>query len=457
MKPVVVTRLPNDATSCREWRAAFLASISRIDLSKTDVLVKWATNAMEGRGKAFRNSLQSSDDFIMLNKHIAAELIKPEVLSTNVELAHEITSWVEGCAARAEGPKGTPLLNLIISYYETGLDRAVALGQMHLLNLQLEGKGIKELEEFVKKVSYVLHGLKTSDRPSPKTMFEWLWHQIKGLNILRRITDKVREPSQRSKKRSFDWIWTQIAEELRERRHDMNYENVVKGLRGSPPHQLALALTATGEKQTKTPKQKKTAAVAQPATPGPVTTQSARRHHAHCILQAFCKFGDRCHNHHTGDPESDVARKAYSDFLKANPKGGESAKGSGKQPGKGKNKNDGKGKKGDTKGTKGGSTAPAAAAAASSTVTITEVEGKQVQKAWQSFCQFCDMFLKLSIPVLATLISSITNSYEQIGRKQRLQWFTLRFRTLRSTHWSSWGTLVLPMTLEVSGHCKTKV
>ena len=33
------------------------------------------------------------------------ELIKPEVLSTNVELAHEITSWVEGCAARAEGPK----------------------------------------------------------------------------------------------------------------------------------------------------------------------------------------------------------------------------------------------------------------------------------------------------------------------------------------------------------------
>ena len=141
LKSVVVTRLPSDAPSCREWRAAFLASISRIDLSKTDVLVKWATHAMEGSGKVFRDSLQASEDFIMLNKHIAAELIKTEVLSTNVELAHEITSWVEGCAARAEGPKGTPLLNLIISYYETGLDRAVALGQMHLLNLQLEGKG----------------------------------------------------------------------------------------------------------------------------------------------------------------------------------------------------------------------------------------------------------------------------------------------------------------------------
>ena len=169
-------------------------------------------------------------------------------------------------------------------------------------------------------MSYVLHGLKTSDRPSPKTMFEWLWHQIKGLNILRRITDKVRESSQRSKKRSFDWIWIQIAEELRERRHDMNYENVVKGLRGSPPHQLAL--TASGEKQTKTPKQKKIAAGAQPATPGTVTTQSAKKTPCALHTAGFCKFGDRCRNHHTGDPGSDVARKAYSDFLKANPKWG---------------------------------------------------------------------------------------------------------------------------------------
>ena len=87
---------------------------------------------------------------------------------------------VEGCAARAEGPKGTRLLNLIISCYETGLDRAVALGQMHLLNLQLEGKGAKDPEEFVKKVNHVIHGLKFADRPSPKTMIEWLRHQIKA-------------------------------------------------------------------------------------------------------------------------------------------------------------------------------------------------------------------------------------------------------------------------------------
>ena len=200
----------------------------------------------------------------------------------------------------------------------------------------------------------------------------------------------------------------------------MNYENVVKGLRGTPPHQLALP--ATGEKPTRTPKPKKTAAVAQPATPGPVTTQGTKKFPCALHTAGFCRFGDRCRNQHQGDPGSDTARKAYSDFLKDNPKGGESSKGSGKQPGKGKNKSNGKGKKGDTKGNKGGATAPAAVAAAASTVTITEVEGKQVQKAWQSFCQFCDkalpslnMFLKLSVPILATLISSITNSYDQIG------------------------------------------
>ena len=113
-----------------------------------------------------------------------------------------------------------------------GLDRSAALGQMHLLNLSLEGKGAKELSEFVKKVNYVLHGLSPGDRPAPRTMFEWLWHQVKAVPLLRRITDKVRESGQNSRKRTFDWIWSQIAEELRERRHDANYDNVVRGLKG---------------------------------------------------------------------------------------------------------------------------------------------------------------------------------------------------------------------------------
>jgi hypothetical protein len=102
-------------------------------------------------------------------------------------------------------------------------------------------------------------------------------------------------------------------------------------------------------------------------------------------------------------------------------------------------------------------------AAAASTVTITEVEGKQAQKAWQSFCRFCDkalpslnMFLKLSVPILTTLISSIANPQNKLENKLRLQWFTLRFRMSRSIHWSFWETLGLPMTSEVSGRYRTR-
>ena len=75
-------------------------------------------------------------------------------------------------------------------------------------------------------------------------------------------------------------------------------------------------------------------------------------------------------------------------------------------------------------------------------MTITEVEGKQVQKAWQSFCQFCDkalpplnMFLKLSVPILATLVSSIT--IPRTTAASMVHPAVQNFKTLRSIPWSS--------------------
>ena len=367
---------------------------------------------------------------------------------------------MKGCAARAEGPKGTPLLNLIISYYETGLDRAVALGQMHLLNLPLEGKRTKDLEEFVKKVNYVLHGLKPADRPSPKTMFEWLWHQVKGLPILRRITDKVREPSQRSRKRSFEWIWIQIAEELRERRHGMNYENVVRGLHGSPPSPIGITCSGWGTiiKDSKTKGSKEDCDSDSCTACGSLPRPRCRASHA----AGYCRSGEKCRNHHVGDSGSEAARKSCAD-QKSKSQGDETSKGAGKQSGKGKNKNEGKGKKGDNKGTKGCTLTPAAVAAAASTVTITEVEGKQAQKAWQSFCRFCDkalpslnMFLKLSVPILTTLISSIANSHEQIGEQTAASMVRPTVQNVKKYSLEFLETLGLPMTSEVSGRYRTR-
>lgn len=193
LKGIQITRLPNDATSCREWRAAFLAAVSRIDLTNRDVLVKFCVHCMDGgRGRKFREDLQASTAFSMFKKHVAAELIKPEVLATNTDLAHELTSWVEECATRQEGPKGMPLTNLIISFYETGTDSSVALSQMQLLPLQLTGKSLKEVGDFVKKTNYVLHGLKPEDRPAENTLYARLWHQVKRVPMLNCLTERVR-------------------------------------------------------------------------------------------------------------------------------------------------------------------------------------------------------------------------------------------------------------------------
>ena len=241
LQSIQITKLPNDATSCPEWRAAFLAAVSRVDMTNRDVLVKFSTWCMEGgRGRRFRDYLQNSNDFLLFNKHVAAELIKPEVLATNTELAHELTSWVESCSAKQPGPKGMALMHIIIAFYETGPDQSIALNQMHLLQLQLHGKTAKELAEFVKRGNYILHGLRPGDRPPEATLYSWLWHQVKAVPMLRRCIDKIRESSNGSRRRTFSWLWGKIAEKLRERRHDLNYENMGQGLKSYPPAQLAL-------------------------------------------------------------------------------------------------------------------------------------------------------------------------------------------------------------------------
>ena len=168
------------------------------------------------------------------NKRQSNKTVRKMYISTNTDLAHELTSCVEACTAVSQAPKGMALLNIVASYYETGLTHSVALDQMHLLSLTLAGRSAKDLTEFVRKTNYILHGLKQSDRPAPETLFQWLWQQVKRVPILSRITDKVRESSSQSKKRTFEWSWAQIAEELRERLHDMNYDNISKGLKDMP-------------------------------------------------------------------------------------------------------------------------------------------------------------------------------------------------------------------------------
>ena len=73
-------------------------------MSVDDVLVRYTVACFDdGGGRRYRHTLQNDDKYIAFNKHVAAELIKQEVLATNPELAHELKRHVEQCAAHKQG------------------------------------------------------------------------------------------------------------------------------------------------------------------------------------------------------------------------------------------------------------------------------------------------------------------------------------------------------------------
>ena len=178
--------------------------MSRVDQTDQDVLAKYVVHCLEGgRGRRFRKKLHEHKIFMQFNKHLAAELIQPEVLATNTELSHEFNSHIESCALRGEEPIAAPLLNLLYSHFSIGADQGVALNQMHLLNLKLEGNSITNLQDFITRAHYIRNGLCPHDRPNESTMYQWLWHEIKRVPCMSRVTNKVRDPSANSNRRTL--------------------------------------------------------------------------------------------------------------------------------------------------------------------------------------------------------------------------------------------------------------
>ena len=397
LKQIVVTKLPTDATTHREWRSAFLACVSKVDMSKDDVLVRYTVSCFDdGRGRRFRDMLQNDEKYIAFNKHVAAELIKQDVLATNPELAHELKTHVEQCAARKQGPKGSALLNIIAAYFETDISRTAALDQMHLLSIQLQGKSAKDLQDFVRKTNYVLHGLRATDRPAEATMFQWLWRQVKRVPILQRVTDRVRESKSSSRRRTFDHLWTCISEELRERRHDANYENLTQGMRekSHPPPTLAVFAVEDAMPGFETKGGKGGSGLGKGKTAEKPSRKLPCRQHA----AGECRFGNKCRFAHVGEPGSPEAKKAVEDHKSKETKGGKKGDAKGA-----------KGKKGKDKTAASAAVPSSVAAVAASSVTITEVEAM-----WKSFVEFAkralpamNVFLKLSVPIFASLVSGV--------------------------------------------------
>ena len=343
-------------------------------------------------------------------------------------------------ALRGQGPKGAPLLNLLYQHFSVGAS-GVALGQMHLLELKLEGNSWSNVQAFISKARYIGNGLKVDDGPSDATMFHWLWHEVKRVPCLSRITNKVRDSSSSSHRRSFQWLWDAIHDELKERREDSNYENLTKGLKTgpqAPPYGLAAgqadnprassAQTNKGNseskpssehptdkadrnKKTKNNKKGEKESQGKQAGPSALPAQSSEGSKGEkwvCSYHAagFCRFGEACKLLHVGEPGSQKARQAFS----------ESQKGKG-------NKGDGKGKeKGKKGGQKGGATATAqataTAAAASAPVGAAAQEPtpgfSRWFRMWEAFCEKASCvrlpipaFLRITIPLMMACVDGL--------------------------------------------------
>ena len=118
---------------------------------------------------------------------MAAELIKQDVLVTIPELAHELKTHVEQCAAR-KGAKG-----FSVAQHHRGLlqDRHLWNGRTgpdaSVVHPPKGQTSAKDLQEFVRRANYVLHGLRASDNPDEATMSQWFRRQAKRVPILARV------------------------------------------------------------------------------------------------------------------------------------------------------------------------------------------------------------------------------------------------------------------------------
>ena len=84
------------------------------------------------------------------------------------------------------------MLNLIYCHFSIGASQGVALTQMHLLNLKLEGTTAANVQAFIRRAHYIRNGLRPEDRPNGKTLFHWLWHEVKRVPCLSRVTNTHR-------------------------------------------------------------------------------------------------------------------------------------------------------------------------------------------------------------------------------------------------------------------------
>ena len=223
---VKIDTLPVDAGMYRSWRNAFLTKVSSIDRTGRNVILQWLSVAFDGGVP--KAQLNNSDPLFRLDAHLAAQLMEPKHLKSEIGLHFQ--AYAESCQQALYAPKGRVLLRMLAERFYLDLQRGSNLTQQPLLELPLESFTYTALRAFIDKTELILNGIPASHQPSQATKFQWLWSRLRKCRALQRHVDRIRDSREGSHVRSFDWLFSKLRDAVSEMREDQNEQAIRQSL-----------------------------------------------------------------------------------------------------------------------------------------------------------------------------------------------------------------------------------
>ena len=178
-----------------------LTKVASIDQTGSDVVLGWLLESFN-EGKEL-GDFSNSGILPRLDTHLGALMMDPKHSKGELGMRFRLTQ-AESCQNAGRAPRGRAFLFMLGQHFRLDLNRGSNLTQQALLDLQLEGFSIRDLEKFVERIEYVLNGIPQSHQPNEITKFTWLYSRLKQCKILQRHIDRIRDSQETSHVRSVD-------------------------------------------------------------------------------------------------------------------------------------------------------------------------------------------------------------------------------------------------------------
>lgn len=184
-------------------------------------MLAWLSRPLEGEEV-------ESGDFPVLNRILGSKLLEA---AKGSRFGVDFQALQESSVRQQKQVQGHLLLGRICCKICLDKERGMSLSQQHLLALKPQGVEIKDLEEFLDRVEFVLSSLETTEYPSEPILRTWLYECLKNVPKLALKIDRFKEAPAGDSKRSFQWLWQSMIDSIDESQHDHNTASVPSALR----------------------------------------------------------------------------------------------------------------------------------------------------------------------------------------------------------------------------------